>query len=214
VATETPTQTLPALGSECPNCGAHADPGQLVCLECGARLALDYRRPRGWFPAAAVIAVVLLIAGAAFAITLIAVDDDSKDEVAASKAGKSVSHPQAAKKQARAKAKARAKKTKPRSRAPVTAGIPAWPTHRDGFTVVLLSAGDQASARDFARNARKDHVDAGVLHSDDYSSLEKGFWIVFSGVYKSRGSADRAAARLKGRFSGSYAQFVNGAKSR
>src|SRR3954453_6464507 len=88
MATDAPTQTLPSLGSECPNCGAHADPGQLVCLECGARLALDYRRPRGWRPAIAVIAVVLLLAGAAFAITLIAVDDDAKDEVAATKAGK------------------------------------------------------------------------------------------------------------------------------
>src|SRR3954454_18879228 len=65
MATDPPPQNRPSLGSECPNCGAHADPGQLVCLECGARLALDYRRPRGWRPAAAVIAVVLLIAGAA-----------------------------------------------------------------------------------------------------------------------------------------------------
>src|SRR3954453_10971573 len=116
MTTDAPTQNLPSVGSECPNCGAPADSGPLVCLECGARLALDYRRPRGWRPAAAVIAVVLLIAGAAFAITLIAVDDDSKDEVAASKGGKSVPHAQAAKEQARAQAKARAKKTKPRSK--------------------------------------------------------------------------------------------------
>ncbi len=208
MATEAPTQTLPALGSECPNCGAHADPGQLVCVECGARLALDYRRPRGWKPAAAVIALVLLVAGTAFAITLISVDNDAKDEVAASKAGKASSPAPAAKKKSQAKAK------KPKSTTPVQGGIPAWPTHRDGFTVVLLAAGDEASARDFARNARRGHVDAGVLHSDDYSSLEPGFWIVFTGIYKTRPQAERAAARLLVRFSGSYPQFVNGAKSR
>jgi septal ring-binding cell division protein DamX len=208
VAPDAPTQTLPRLGSECPNCGAHADPGQLVCLECGSRLALDYRRPRGWGAAAVVIAVVLLVAGAAFAITLIAVDDDSKDEVAATKAAKE--QPATPAKQ-RAKAKSRGESSPGPTR---TGGIPDWPTDRNGFTVVLLSAGDAASARDFARNARKGGVDAGVLRSDNYASLEKGLWIVFSGVYKTRAGAERAAARLGGRFSGSYPQFVNGAAKR
>jgi septal ring-binding cell division protein DamX len=208
VATETATQTLPAVGNECPNCGAHAEPGQLVCLECGARLALDYRRPRGWKPAAAVIAVVLLLAGAAFAITLIAVDDDAKDEVAATKAGQAQPAKPAAKEKAPAKAE------KPRATTPVTGGIPGWPTHRDGFTVVLLTAGDEASARDFARNARRGDVDAGVLHSDDFSSLGRGFWIVFSGVYRTRDQAERATVRLRDRFSGSYPQVVSRAKSR
>src|SRR3954452_3177573 len=132
MATDAPTQNLPSVGSECPNCGAHADPGQLVCLECGARLALDYRRPRGWRPALAVIAVVLLVAGAAFVITLISVDDDAKDEVAATKAGKAAP---------RKKAKTPAKKSKqPKSTTSTKGGVPGWPTHRDGFTVVLLSA--------------------------------------------------------------------------
>jgi septal ring-binding cell division protein DamX len=210
VTTEAPTQTLPSLGTECPNCGAHADPGQLVCLECGARLALDYRRPRGWKPAAAVIGAVLLVAGAAFAITLIAVDDDAKEEVAATKAGKSAPAT-GPKKKARTESKPRKKKAKA---TPTTGGVPGWPARRDGFTVVLLSAGDKASARDFARNARRGGADVGILRSNDYSSLEPGFWIVFSGVYKTRAQAERAASRLGRRFSGSYPQFVNGAKSR
>src|SRR3954454_10860965 len=88
MTTDAPTQNLPSVGSECPNCGAHADPGQLVCLECGARLALDYRRPRGWSPALAVIAAVLLVGAAAFVITLNSVDDDAKEKVAATKAGR------------------------------------------------------------------------------------------------------------------------------
>jgi septal ring-binding cell division protein DamX len=211
VATDTPTRNLPAIGSECPNCGTHADPGQLVCLECGARLALDYRRPRGWRPAAAVIALVLLVAAAAFVITLIAVDDDSKDEVAASKAGQATAPATRAKKKSSATAKKKAKQ--PSSATPTTGGVRSWPSHHDGFTVVLLSSGDEASAREFARNARDDDVDAGVLHSDDYASLEKGFWIVFAGDYDTRAQADRAAARMKGRFSGSYSQFVQGSKS-
>ena len=206
---DAPTQTLPRLGTECPNCGAHADPGQLVCLECGARLALDYRRPRGWRPAAAVIAAVLLVSGAAFAIALITVNDDSKDEVAATKAGKSTG---ATTQKAKAKAKTKARKSKPATTR--VGGVPGWPAGKDGFTVILLSSGDQASARDFARNARHGGVAAGVLHSDDFSSLSPNLWIVFYGTYKTRGQAQRAAARIGGRFSGAFPQFVNGSKKK
>jgi septal ring-binding cell division protein DamX len=198
--TDSPTQTLPRLGTECPTCGAHADPGQLVCLECSTRLALDYRRPRGWKAPLLVILLVLAVAGAAFAITLITVDDDSKDEVAASKAGKQAGPEPAAKKPA---------KNSPR---PASGGIVSWPSGRNGFTVVLLAAGDRASARKFATNARRGGAEVGVLRSDDFSSLEKGFWLVFSGVYRSQGQAQRASARLGRRFSGAYAQYVNGAK--
>jgi len=205
---DAPTQTLPRLGSECPNCGAHADPGQLVCLECGARLALDYRRPRGWRPAAAVIGVVLLVAGAAFAVTLITVNDKSKDEVAATKAGKAA----ATKAKAKARAKATTKQAKPN---PTTvAGVPGWPRGKDGFTVILLSSGDQGSARDFATNARHGGVKAGVLHSDDFPSLSPHLWIVFYGTYKTRGQAQRSAARISGRFSGAFPQFVDGSKQK
>jgi septal ring-binding cell division protein DamX len=203
--TDSPTQTLPRLGTECPTCGAHADPGQLVCLECGTRLALDYRRPKGWKTPLLVILLVLAVAGAAFAITLIAVDDDSKDEVAASKAGKQTGA-------APAEAKKQPARSSPRPAS--LAGIATWPSGRNGFTVVLLSAGDRASARKFAEGARKDGVKIGVLRTDDFSSLEKGFWLVFSGVYASREQAQRANARLGRRFSGAYPQFVNGAERR
>jgi predicted nucleic acid-binding Zn ribbon protein len=203
VATEAPTQTMPRVGNECPNCGAPADAGQLVCLECGARLALDYRRPRGWRPAVLVVGVVLLVAGAAFALTLIAVDDDARDEVAATKAGKSALKPPAKRDRGQGGA---------RESTPTRGGIPTWPGNRDGFTVVLLSTGDEASARRFARNARQGDVDAGILRSDDYTSLEPGFWIVYAGVYRTRGQAERAANRLGDRFAGSFPQFVNGAR--
>src|SRR5947207_8577335 len=56
----------------CPNCGAPADRGQLMCLECGSRLALGYQRPPAWRLPAAVVGIVLLIAGFAVAIALAA----------------------------------------------------------------------------------------------------------------------------------------------
>ncbi len=47
----------------CPRCGAAAERGQLVCLECGARVALVYRRPPSWKVPVAITAVVALLLG-------------------------------------------------------------------------------------------------------------------------------------------------------
>jgi hypothetical protein len=80
--------------------------------------------------------------------------------------------------------------------------------------VVLLSAGDRGGAQQVARSLRRGGVKAGVLRADDYSSLTPGFWLVFSGQHRTRGQADKAAARLRRRVSGAYVQYVNGAERR
>ena len=55
------------------------------------------------------------------------------------------------------------------------------------------------------RKARAAGSGAGVLRSDDYSSLRKGYWVVFSGQYDSRKAAE-AAAKSAG--SGAYAREI------
>src|SRR5437763_16911183 len=70
----------------CPNCGAPADPGQLMCLECGARLALGYKRPPSWRLPAAVVGVVLMIAGIGLALALAAATDNANKTTAAAPA--------------------------------------------------------------------------------------------------------------------------------
>jgi hypothetical protein len=61
-----------------------------MCLECGSRLALDYRRPPSWRLPAAVVAIVLLLAGAGVAFGLAKVTDDAGKTAAAPTTGKSV----------------------------------------------------------------------------------------------------------------------------
>ena len=39
---------------------------------------------------------------------------------------------------------------------------------------------------------------AGVLHSDDYSSLERGFWVAYTGPYPSAAAAEAGKAKLIG----------------
>ncbi len=62
----------------CPNCGASAEAGQLVCLQCGERLALDYKKAPSWRLPTMIVAGVLLLSGAGLAIALSRIGDDAK----------------------------------------------------------------------------------------------------------------------------------------
>jgi hypothetical protein len=66
----------------CSSCGEEAEPGQLVCTSCGARLALGRGRPDRTLAAlAAVAAVVALGAGAAgFAVSELTSDDGGGEQ--------------------------------------------------------------------------------------------------------------------------------------
>ena len=228
-----PTQPPPRAGTACPTCGAPAEEGQLVCLECGSRVALAYRRPPSWRAPVAIVAAVVLLAAVAGAAALNAVDDDAKKEVAktpikaqqGSGAGKAkpkkpaAKPKRAAKKPARKRAPAKRKPSKkPAKKRPATpAGgglvargdLYAWPRSLKAFTVVLISTEDRVSATNFARSAAKDRpAKIGVIRSDDFDSLPQGFYVVFAGKYDSRAQADKAAARLSGRFQGAFPQLV------
>ena len=219
-------QTAAKPEASCPHCGEPAEKDQLVCLRCGGRIALDYRRPPGWKLPTAIVAGVALIAAVAFGWALREITDDAKSEVASAPAGKPAvpkkpaakpapkpkpkpaahkpaSHKQskalAAAKKRRAAAAARkrraaaARKHKARP-APTPAGrvnLPGtWPTGKNAYTVILSSTDNPASAREEARQARQAGVKAGYLRSNDYPSLQKGFWYVYGGVYPSRGKAE------------------------
>ena len=228
--------TAPPSDVRCPTCGAPAEPGQLVCLECGSRVALGYRRPPDWRLPAAIVAVVLLLALVTTAVALNRVGDEAEQEVARTpvkvkqpEAGKNekaatktaaakkpaAKEPAAAKKPAPKKEPA-AKKEAPAAQAPASAtglvqrgALWSWPRDLKGFTVVLLSAEDRASAERFARSATEGKpAKVGVIRADDFESLPKGFYIVFAGRYKDRATADKAAARLGQRFSGAFPQAV------
>src|SRR3954447_4431007 len=92
---EAPTETLPRADAVCPSCGASAERGQLVCLECGGRIALDYRRPPSLKVPLAVIAGVLIAAAVAFGLGLHQITKDSNKEVAKTPPGKPAARPKA-----------------------------------------------------------------------------------------------------------------------
>jgi hypothetical protein len=67
---------------------------------------------------------------------------------------------------------------------------------------VIASTGSRAEAE---KKARAAGADAGVLHSDDFSSLRKGYWVVFAGQYPDQKAAQSAA---EGKGGDAYARRV------
>jgi hypothetical protein len=97
---------------------------------------------------------------------------------------------------------------------PRPGSLTSWPSGQNGYTVVLESipagSNGRALALDRARAASKAGLpQVGVLDSSLYSSLHPGYSVVFSGIYNSRGQADRAlvAVNSKG-FSAAYVRQI------
>jgi hypothetical protein len=216
----------------CPNCGAPADAGQLMCLECGSRLALGYKRPPSWRLPAAVVGIVLLIAGIGVAIALAAVTDNASKTTAAAPT------------QPAAAPSAPAGDTPPTASQPTpaptsstptpapatgttatptgttatpappaaTAAASGWPPGKSGFTVIIASMPTKAAAEDKLSKAKAAGItSAAILHSDDFPTLNPGYWVVFDGQYDSvdQAQSQATADRGKGEFTDAYPRFVS-----
>ena len=214
MSTTTPFNA-PILGSEgdsCRNCASPLAPDQRYCLECGARRG-DTRVPFGrplapaaadpasptaavaapargseWTPLTAIglVAVIalILLAGILVGQGLGGGDDGAAQVVTVGGSGGGGST----------------------AGGTETAAFESdWPQGKDGYTVELgsldkasASAADVQSAKDDA--AGKGAPDVGALDSDDYASLPGGTYVVYSGVYDSKGAATKALGKLEGDF--------------
>ena len=89
-----------------------------------------------------------------------------------------------------------------------------WPPSKDGFTVVLKSVetskgrSQSESAADKARTNGLPEV--GILNSTDYSSMNPGYYVTFTGIYDTESQAQAALpnARSKG-FPTAYVREVS-----
>jgi hypothetical protein len=95
-----------------------------------------------------------------------------------------------------------------------TGGNVSWPRNKDGFTVVLKSvptSKGRAPAESAADKARDNGLSqVGILNSTDYSSLNPGYYVTFTGIYDTQSQANAALpnARSKG-FPTAYVREVS-----
>jgi predicted nucleic acid-binding Zn ribbon protein len=184
----------------CPHCGASTERGQLVCVECGNRLALKEegreRRPLDNLPAIAVLLAVVVIGAGAFGFALSEITDDSGNSSAAADDTKAESSPPPTTETDTGKAQR-----------PSHSLLLTWPKGLTAYTVVLLSTGDRPGAQRVARQAARSGLEAGLLRSDDFN-LGQGYWIVFAGRFDTQASAEQQASNLASRYPGAYATQV------
>lgn len=228
---EPETTTAPAepAAQTCPNCGAEAAAGQLMCLECGSRLALEHRRPASWKIAGAIIGVVLLLAGAALALALAEITSDADNQATAPTPTQQASAPQAAPAETGtaptessptpSTTDAAPSETTPEPAVPDTDTPPptpadaspaTWPEGKSAHTVILASAGSRQEAEAKQKQAQDAGISAGILKSDDFGSLRPGYWVVFDGQFDSVEEATARAEEDRGKgFADAYPRFVD-----
>jgi DNA-directed RNA polymerase subunit RPC12/RpoP len=203
----------------CPHCGEPVEPRQLVCLNCGGRVALKERTPLAREPVTAVAAVLVatIVIGAGlfgFAISeLTSGDGDDpapRQERAATPATEEEpAAQQGAEEEPAAEAPAVVGgEDQPTRTAPADPGrVPGWPKGLTAHTVVLVTSSDRAAALGVAREARSRGLEAGLMRSDPYD-LGTGLWIVYTGHFTTPEGAGRQASELTDRYPGAYPQLV------
>jgi hypothetical protein len=211
----------------CPNCGEPVERRQLVCLNCGARVALRERSVWAREPVTAVAAalVVLIVIGAGlfgFAISELTSGDDGGDGAKRAADAPAVvsgsEQPARTAEDAPATGEAPAAEEAPATEEapavtettpeePSTEGVPGWPDGLTAHTVVLVTSGDRAAALNVAKEARAKGLEAGLIRSDPYD-LGSGLWIVYSGRFTTREGAQAQAAQLADRYPGAYPQLI------
>jgi len=208
-------------GPACRSCGAPVDPRQLVCLECGARVAL--KQHRSWAteplaPIAALLVVVIVIGAGLFGFAISELTSDDGGGEAAQQPAAATSEESAPEAEGPAVVSGEGQGTE-RSAEPAPAeepatnpnAIPGWPAGITAHTVVLVTTSDEPAARNVAREARRAGLEAGLIRSDPYD-LGTGLWIVFTGRFDTREGAVRQAAGLQQQYPGAYPQLIQRAQ--
>ncbi|HLM93169.1 MAG TPA: hypothetical protein VK273_05110 [Gaiellaceae bacterium] len=224
----------------CPNCGAPHDVYQEYCLECGRRLPGAYvggryaevwrRDSPIWLWAA--LTALLLVALVSGAVVALAATDDGKS----SEPGTSIPVVSTAPSTTTTVGVVTTPPTITINPPTTTLGTTTfstttfgtttfgtttttgsnvtWPPNKDGFTVVLKSvptSNGRSQAEAAADKARTNGLSqVGILNSTDFSSLNPGYYVTFTGIYDTESQANAALpnARSKG-FPTAYVREVS-----
>jgi predicted nucleic acid-binding Zn ribbon protein len=82
-----------------------------------------------------------------------------------------------------------------------------WPGG-SGYTVIIESASTQSKAESVATEAQGQGHTVGILHSDDYSSLNPGYYVVFTEKYSSESEAQTGLDAIKSDYPDAYVRRV------
>ena len=214
----------------CPRCGAHVEPGQEYCLDCGLRLPtaglaasvgsawrgrLAARGPSWLWPILGALVVAAAMTGVAI---LIASGGDSDRAFFEATGPATVVTPtdEVTTEPATTAATETAPTTEPTEPATTQAPRPEiveWPPSQNGYTIVIASlpssGGREVAVRKAREALRSDLPEVGVLDSGEFSSLHPGYYVVFSGIYADQRAALRGVGRVQRLYPASYIRQIS-----
>jgi hypothetical protein len=193
----------------CPRCGAAHEPLQEYCLECGLRLPLDRglvptvgrawrlevsRYQGGWLWVVLVLLAVAAL-GAVAAIVASGGGASSVRTIVATESTPTTTPTQTAQEPTPGATTAPAP-TETGARPSRQTGPVTWPQGRSGHTVVVdsvpVTRGREAALRQARAAIRAGLPAVGVLDSSQFASLRPGYYVVFSGFYRTIDGAQAA----------------------
>jgi cell division septation protein DedD len=207
-----PVETEPEAAARprgCPRCGAGLTAEQDWCLSCGAPASTRIAPAPGWRGPLAIVGAVLALAAAGLAVAFLELTGDAERAARApveTPAQAAPVPPAPTPTPTPASAEPAAPAPSPAPAAP--AAVETWPEGEEAWTVILLSSESRPPADARAGELAAAGTPVGVLHSDDFSSLRPGYWVVFSGRYATVEEAQAAASGLGAAAAGSYARLV------
>jgi hypothetical protein len=204
---------------ECPRCGTPYGPGQEYCLECGLRLPVTggvvgrlgevWRRHLPYYPGDWIwpVLVAFVIAVVAAVVAIVATRDSggSRTIVATTTQGPVGSTvttvgPTGPTTTGATTTLATSPPPPPPPPPPPNQLV-AWPPRTNGYTVVLNSVPTSSGRAQAVRLAKAAlHAglkEVGVLDSSRYSSLHPGYYVVFSGIFRSQAGAQTTLANAQ-----------------
>ncbi len=236
--TPRPDAPVPAGPPErrCPRCGSTLAPDQEWCLACGAAAETEVVEARGWrvplylgggLAALAVLGVILAIVALASRNDEVAQNPNATATPSAVPTAPPGTAPAPsgtpggplptttpAPSVSPVPTETASPEASPTEDPPNTddsfgTAFPEW-TGADGdYTVILKSSTTKSGAERAAQDAQDaGEADIGILESEQYSSLNSGYWVVFSGAYASKGEAEDALDAIKASFPDAYIRQI------
>jgi hypothetical protein len=101
----------------------------------------------------------------------------------------------------------------PSSGVSTSQAVGTWPGGKEGWTAIIASKQSRAEAEAAAAQASDLATTVGILRSDDYTTLNPGYWVAFVGDYSSAPEADSQLPALGRRgFTDAYVRFISQAR--
>jgi len=210
----------------CPRCGHAMAADQEWCLACGAAASTEVAEPRGW-------RVPIMLTGG---LALLAILGVVLALVALSGGGEKLETPtptpsaQAAVPTTSPIPTATVSPLPTESAAPTVTASPTetasptdtpdsntgsdtgstftgWPGG-SGWTVIIASKNSQSAAETVATEAQGKGLTVGILKSDDYSSLNPGYQVVFTEKFDSKSAAEDTLSDVRKDYADAYVKEV------